>query len=379
MTVTSTPARPTFSLLEREYYTSEEVFAREFDLLFSKEWIYAGHVSQLPAKGSFLKIPYGGEEIVVVRGPAQEFYAHLNVCRHRGFRICGEDSGKVRAFVCPYHQWRYNLDGALHSVPQMQDGEYFDYADYGLRIATVEQWNGMLFVNLNESPVMPVAEQLRSHADVVAKYAPENTKLVHEERYLVAGNWKLAAENALECYHCTGSHATLCKVVDVAALQHDLTQWIDSADNADYSDHGMRIQPGMQTLSADGTLITDKLLGSCGPDDVANGESGGVTLMPNLFFGGFYVDHWWALSFRPLSPRQTEINYAWFVRSDVDEEHLDVDKLIQVGHVTQSEDNALIERTQAGVDSRCYTPGPVGSDVERALHDFVASYRLRMQ
>ena len=101
--------------------------------------------------------------------------------------------------------------------------------------------------------------------------------------------------------------------------------------------------------------------------------------VPNLFSAAFSGDHWWTLAIRPLATRSTEIRYSWYVRDDaVAGEDFDVDRLIEVGHTTQTEDNALIERTQAGIESRYYTPGPIGSDLEPALHDFVSDYLKHM-
>jgi phenylpropionate dioxygenase-like ring-hydroxylating dioxygenase large terminal subunit len=54
----------------------------------------------VPNKGSFFKFSFGGEEILVVRGDGESVYANLNICRHRGVRICAEETGKVRSFVC---------------------------------------------------------------------------------------------------------------------------------------------------------------------------------------------------------------------------------------------------------------------------------------
>lgn len=376
--------KTSFSLLGGEYYTSEAIFAKEFDRIFSADWVYACHVSQLPSKGSFIKVEHGGEEIIVVRGANDAIYANLNVCRHRGFRLCAEDEGKVRALVCPYHQWRYDLDGSLTGVPQMKDGEYFDYKDYGLKTALVEVWQGMVFFNLNPEPTDTLADRLADFESGVAKFAPVGTKLAHETRFDLAANWKIAAENSLECYHCAGTHPTLCKVVDIAGLQADLRQWLGDDDSevegaVDHGMGGMRIQPGMKTLSVDGSLITEKLLGDHGPDDIDKGVSSGVTVVPNLFYSVYYVDHWWTLTFRPISATRTIVQYQWFVREDaVEGVDYDVEKLIQVGHITQTEDNDLIEKTQAGVGSRYFTPGPIGSDVERALHDFVQNYKTFM-
>jgi phenylpropionate dioxygenase-like ring-hydroxylating dioxygenase large terminal subunit len=368
--------KTSFVLLDREYYTSPEVFAKEYERIYSRDWIYAGHVSQFPLKGSYIKFEIGGEEIVVVRGDGEEFYANLNVCRHRGYRLCGEDSGRVRALVCPYHQWRYDFDGTLTRVPQMRDGEYFDYADFPLRTAETEVWNGFVFVHLGEGKVEPLRERLTPFHSVVARFDPAGTKLVHEENYILDANWKVAFENAMECYHCAGTHKVLTSVIDVAGLQADLKKWLADEDgDADLGVDGMRLAAGKQTLSADGRLITDKLLGTLTQDDVDAGASGGVWVDPNFFYAAFYVDHFWTITIRPISENRTHLLYSWFVRSDAEEGvDFDMGRLIEVGHTTQTEDNALIERTQSGIGSRYFRPGPIGSDVEPALHDFVTDY-----
>lgn len=377
MTVHATP-KTSFVLLEGEYYTSPEVFAKEYERIYSQDWIYAGHVSQFPSKGSFIKIEFAGEEIVVVRGEGDSFHANLNVCRHRGFRLCAEDSGRVRAFVCPYHQWRYDFDGTLTRVPQMADGDYFDYADYPLRTAQVEVWNGFVFVHLHQGRVEALRDRLAGFEAMAARFDPAGTKLVHEENYVVNANWKIAFENAMECYHCTGTHRTLCAVIDVAGLQADLKEWLaddDGTGPGDLGAGGMRLAAGKHTLSADGLLITDKLLGDHTKADVEAGVSGGVMVSPNFFYAAFYVDHFWTISIRPTSATKTHVVYSWFVRADAQQDiDFDMDRLVEVGHTTQSEDNALIERTQAGINSRYFVPGPIGSNVEPALHDFVADY-----
>ena len=46
--------------------------------------------------------------------------AYFNVCRHRGARLCTEESGRSqRAFQCPYHAWTYDFDGKLIAAPNL--------------------------------------------------------------------------------------------------------------------------------------------------------------------------------------------------------------------------------------------------------------------
>lgn len=371
-----------FFLLDQEYYTSQEIFEREHQRIYSRDWLYAAHVSQLPNKGDYLMFRYGGEEIVVVRGEGDAFYANLNVCRHRGYRLCEEEKGNVRSFVCGYHQWSFNLDGSLRRVPQMPDGQYFDYCKYGLRTAQVEVWNGLIFVYLGEGEIQSLKERLADFEGMVARFAPTRTKLAFEKNYQIAGNWKVVVDNAMECYHCAGNHKSLCAVVDVPGLMADIKHWLadESGDGpTNLGMGGMRLREGMQSMSPDGTLICEKLLGDLTMADVEAGVTGGVMMVPNFSYTAFYVDHWWNIAIRPKSATETELLYSWFVREDaVEGEDYDLQKLIEVADNTQEEDNVLIERTQRGMNSRYFTPGPIGSDVEPALHDFVVNYRKYM-
>jgi phenylpropionate dioxygenase-like ring-hydroxylating dioxygenase large terminal subunit len=377
--MTATDTRPeVFRLMPAEYYTSDEIFEREFDKVFARQWIFAAHATQLPRKGSYVKVNYAGEEIVVVRGEGDQYFAHLNVCRHRGYRLCEQEVGQVRAFVCPYHQWRYELSGSLTSVPNMKDGEYFDYRDFGLRTAQVDVWNGMVFFNLAREPLEPLEPLLAHFAQLVAPFEPLSTKVVHEKKFEIAANWKVVVENSLECYHCAGAHRTLAGVIDVPRVLLDLGAWIE-ADGGDEPSSGgqgaMALKPGKQTLSADGTLITEKLLGCMSAEDCAEGRASGVLIVPNLFYAGFYVDHWWTLTIRPLTATRSELVYTWLVRDDaVEGTDYDLEKLIEVGMVTSVEDIALIEKTQSGIGSRYFEPGPISERVEPALKDFAQTY-----
>lgn len=372
----------TFSLLEREYYISQKIFDLEYDRIYSSDWIYAGHVSQFPAKGDYLICEYAKEEIVVVRGEGDQFFAHLNVCRHRGYRLCHEKRGHVSSFVCGYHQWRFALDGSLKTVPKMRDGEYFNYSEFPLRMAHVEVWNGLIFVNLGKGHVAPIRERLQSFEPMISRFAPKETKLAHEKIYPIAANWKVVIENALECYHCFATHRSLCSVIDVSGLMTDLKDWLGDSrgeGTANLGASGMRVKPGMKTMSPDGELICEKLLGNCTSEDAAKGFTGGLMIVPNFFYANFYSDHWWTIAIRPKSAVETDLVYSWFVRHDADEgKDFDLQRLIEVAHNTQTEDNALIERTQRGVASRYFAPGPIGANVEPALYDFAATYMKYM-
>jgi len=70
--------------LAREFYFSEEIFAREKERIFWREWFCAGREEELPAAGDYLVVEVAGESVLVVRTREGKLAAHYNVCRHRG-------------------------------------------------------------------------------------------------------------------------------------------------------------------------------------------------------------------------------------------------------------------------------------------------------
>ena len=51
----------------------------------------------------------------MVRTSKDTIKAYYNACRHRGTRLaCGR--GRVGSFICPFHGWRWNLDGSVKLV-----------------------------------------------------------------------------------------------------------------------------------------------------------------------------------------------------------------------------------------------------------------------
>lgn len=86
--------------LDRIFYKDEDIYQAELDRFFLKHWIFAGHTSQIPEIGNYLNLNFDSESIIVVRSDDNEIKAHLNVCRHRGSRLCIEDSGTTTRFTC---------------------------------------------------------------------------------------------------------------------------------------------------------------------------------------------------------------------------------------------------------------------------------------
>ena len=59
----------------------------------------------------------GDKPVVVVRDADGGINVLVNRCAHRGVRFCRTDFGTATEFMCPYHQWTYDLRGTLKAVP----------------------------------------------------------------------------------------------------------------------------------------------------------------------------------------------------------------------------------------------------------------------
>ncbi|MEP7087636.1 MAG: Rieske (2Fe-2S) protein, partial [Gemmatimonadota bacterium] len=116
--------------LTREHYLSPELFAREKERIFMREWFYAGREEDVATPGSYLVVDVAGESVLVVRTREGALRAYYNVCRHRGCQLVltggvsteggSEIAGSFGSGIkCPYHAWTYTLDGALRTAPYL--------------------------------------------------------------------------------------------------------------------------------------------------------------------------------------------------------------------------------------------------------------------
>ena len=135
--------------MDAYFYRSHIAYQKELDQIVFRSWLYAGHSSQIPNPGDYLLFDIASESVIVVRQKNGEIHALLNVCRHRGSRVCRESTGSARKLVCPYHAWTYELDGSLASA-RSTDGA-FDKRDYGLKTIQARVLHGLIFVNFDAS------------------------------------------------------------------------------------------------------------------------------------------------------------------------------------------------------------------------------------
>lgn len=380
--------KPGFSL-EQAFYKDEEIYERDVDRVFLNSWLYAGHDSEIPEVGDYFLFNFATESVIVIRSGEDEIHALLNVCRHRGSRVCVESKGCAKRLMCRYHAWTYELNGDLVAARTMS--EPFDKSDFGLHKIHVERLDGMIFVHFGEDPA-PFAPIREALADCLSAYDLKNAKVAHRESYPIDANWKLAVENYTECYHCAPAHPEYSKAHSLAMPEARYTEEMDQvmaratacglsdqtinrtykeavAFGADYSYERYPLLRGHMTGSEDGQPVAP-LMGSIKDYD---GGTTDVQVGP-VTYALAYCDHIVIYRFTPLSAHRTDCDITWLVNGSAEEgKDYDLAKLTWLWDVTTIADQHIIERNQEGVNSRFYTPGPY-SEMEDFTWRFVDWY-----
>lgn len=192
--------------MPKSVYTSEEFLKAEEAHIFAKDWLCAGRAETLAEPGDYLTMTIAGEPVVVLRDRDGEIRALSNVCRHRMSTLL-QGRGRVRAIVCPYHAWTYNLDGSLRGAPAMTLNEGFCKEALGLPPVRTAIWQGWVMVTLNPDAPEP-AETLAEVTGLIAPFDMTNYRETYRESFNWATNWKVLAENFMESYHLPVCHAS---------------------------------------------------------------------------------------------------------------------------------------------------------------------------
>ena len=359
------------TVLSRENYVSQEIFEMEHDRVFSRQWTFAGHITDIPKVGDYFLQQFAGESIIVVRETEERKSAHFNVCRHRGYALCQSNQGNTRNFTCPYHQWTFRLDGSLKRAPTMPDGECFDYKDWGLHSVATEVWGGMIFIWIGrDTPPTLLSKFGKPHTEL-EQLEPHKMREVFRETLQINANWKTLLENYLECYHCAVSHPELGVTMDIKATFGQTEAWA-----SEYSiGGGTPLKTGLKTISRDGELVCQPLGLFKGQSNIPLGYSYGLIILPTLTRIIFHLDHEVVHTMNPVSVGEVHWTTRWYVNADaVENRDYNIDALTEVWRATNREDLKLCEENYSGVKSRRFVPGPLNPKSEGAIPHALAVY-----
>ena len=334
--------------LPRRYYVDPAIYAEEQERVFAQRWVCVGRGAELAAPGDYVLRSIAGESVIVVRGPDGAVRAFYNVCRHRGTRLCEIARGRLSETIqCPYHAWTYTLDGALIGAPHMNEVAGFDKRDYPLHPVALAAWEGFLFVNLAPDPE-PFARAFAPLEHRFSRFNIESLRSGARVEYDVRANWKLVFQNFSECLHCPVIHPGLAKLTPYTSGENDLFE-------------GPYLG-GYMVITAPGGSLT--LSGrACGPavGDLPDEDRNRVyfyTIFPNLLLS-LHPDYVMFHTLSPEAPDRTHITCEWLFHPDAfGQPGFDPQDAVGFWDETNRQDWNICERSQLGVSSRAYQPGP---------------------
>lgn len=331
--------------LAQRYFVSPEIFAQEQERIFSRQWVFVGHQSQIAQAGDYLTTEVAGESLIIVRDKRGAIRGFYNVCRHRGSRLIENRNGRSAAIQCPYHAWTYALDGRLIGAPHMDETPGFNKAEYPLKPARLGLWEGFIFLNLaNASSLEKWFEPLDG------KFSAWNLATLRSAKridYDVRANWKLIFQNYSECYHCLGVHPELSKISPYDSAENDLTE-------GPFLGGFMRIASD-KSLTMSGNACAFPV-GNFGDEDFRFVFY--YSIFPNMLLS-LHPDYVMVHQLLPQSPERTLILCDWFFNPEAFKRgDFDPEDAVEFWDMVNKQDWHVCELSQQGISSRAYKPGP---------------------
>ncbi|HLK45935.1 MAG TPA: SRPBCC family protein [Acidimicrobiales bacterium] len=320
--------------LDAGAYRGSEQYSRERTGAFAASWLFFAHASELSAPGEYVARELAGYPVVVMRDEHGSLGAFHNVCPHRAGPLVHDGRGSATAFVCRYHGWVFERDGALRSARDF--GEPGPDPACRLFDVRVDTWRGLVFVNL-DGTAPPLDAALGGFADQTIGFEFESFVPAGEWHHDLECNWKTYAENYLEGYHIPIVHKELARSIEVAQYEVEA-----------YEDWCVHRAP-----PRDGTVLDGRWLWR----------------WPNLALN-LYRDSMNLEQFLPLGPSRTRVAYRYFSRDGtLDEEVSRLSKLLLM------EDAAICEAVQRNLDAGAYRAGVLSPRHEQGVARFQALLR----
>lgn len=351
--------------LPNAHYISPELYARERETLFFKNWCAVAFASVAPRSNDVFPVTFMDLLLLLVRGKDGSLRVFQNTCRDRGMILVDRPTQLKGPIRCPYHSWCYDTADKLMRTPSV-DGvdidthEDIDPEELGLFEIRHHVCHGVVFVNVTGDAV-PFET---ANAEILMRWAEFHQPFfdagpaAHFEM-TVQANWKLAVENFYESYRLPWVHPELNKISPI-----DMHYNIES-DNG-FSGQGSR---NYRQLSGKG--------GKFFPD--FNGVSEHwkslaeyVSFFPNVFMG-VHRDHCYAAILMPLGVDKTvERGALFYARESVaaPEWQTMVEENTRIWRGVFSEDVAVVEGMHKGQHGVKFDGGKFSPIMDGPTHKF---------
>jgi hypothetical protein len=158
----------------------------------------AARLEDIPEVGDWVEYKILNRSALVVRGEAG-VKAFANICRHYGIAfVGGHGNCREQGLICPYHGWRYDMDGRNSFVfdRRIFSEESPQATQLNLLPIRCEFWGGCVFINF-DMDAAPLLECIAPFAGLHDPHDIENLTVGQGLATELPANWKLAMEAVL--------------------------------------------------------------------------------------------------------------------------------------------------------------------------------------
>lgn len=330
--------------LPARLYTDPRLFDLELEAVFAGSWQLAGESQSLASPGDYRVDAIVGAPVILVRGKDRVLRAFYNVCRHRAGPVAA-GSGNCKMLRCRYHGWVYQLDGRLHTAPEIGDVEDFDAADFALSSLALEQAGPLVFVARRANARLGTHTLNEVFGEIsrrIGRLDFSGLTFFRRDTYDIACNWKVYVDNYLEGYHLPLVHPELSKILD-------------------YRGYATETFDGYSLQTSDIETPTAAY---------AAGDAFYYFLFPNIMLN-ILPGRLQTNVVIPLGPDRCRVIFDYYYEDAAsDEARSRIEEDIRFGDLVQAQDINICEQVQQGLASGVYDRGRLSASREQGVHHF---------
>jgi nitrite reductase/ring-hydroxylating ferredoxin subunit len=240
--------------------SDREVYELELERIFGRTWLLLAHETEIPKAGDFVVRDMGEDQVIVTRDRNNQVNVLLNLCPHRGMRVCMTDNGNAAMHRCIYHGWAFRPDGSFIGAPierEQMHGNIRTKDELGLKKARVQLYGGLVFATWAEDG--PTLEEFfgesKFYFDMLLCRTDGGLEVLGPpQRITMDANWKTAGEqSASDGFHTLTLHRSLMEIGQFGSTSiDDIYASAPAMYGVDIScdeGHSLRCIPAEQTFS----------------------------------------------------------------------------------------------------------------------------------